>query len=399
MKTNLIIATVAAALAPAMLSAQPQMRPQMPEPEYNFTVMKELPITSVKNQNSSGTCWCFSAISFLESEVIRIKGIKDAAQYPDLSEMYVVSWSYKDRADKYVRLNGNLTFGAGSEADDVLDVIRDYGIVPQEAMPGKQKLPVHGELDAVTKAYAEAIAKKPNRGSLSENWKAGFDGIVDNFLGVPPTSFEVNGKTYTPASYRDELGIVPDDYVTITSFTHHPFYTKFAIEVCDNWRWDTAYNVPLDEMMQILKDAIEKGYTAAWGADVSERGFSRNGVAVLIDAAAAIPQTDYQRLTGDATPGQRPQVKSPEEIKATQEYRQKAFDEQSTTDDHGMHIYGIAKDQNGTTFYLVKNSWGETGKYKGIWYASENFVAGKTIDIVVHKDALSKDMKKKLGIK
>ena len=388
MKKNVIFAAIAAVLIPSAIFAQPRPQMPMPEPDYQFTVVKELPITSIKNQNSSGTCWCFSTISFLESEIIRMKGIKDAAQYPDLSEMFVISWSYKDRADKYVRLDGNLTFGGGSEADDVLDVIRDYGIVPQEAMPGKQALPVHGELDAVTKAYVEAIAKKPNRGSLSENWKGGFDGIVDNFLGVPPTTFEVGGKTYTPASYRDELGIVPDDYVTITSFTHHPFYTKFAIEVCDNWRWDTAYNVPIDEFMDILKTAVEKGYTVAWGTDVSERGFSRNGVAVLLDAVAAIPQTDQQRLVGNA-PGQgpRPEIKIPEELKPTQEYRQKAFD------------FGIAKDQNGTLYYMVKNSWGETGKYKGIWYASENFVAGKSIDIVVHKDALSKDIKKKLGIK
>ena len=402
MKKNLLIVALAAALIPSALIAQPQPRqqmPQAPQPEYKFTVVKENPITSVKNQNSSGTCWCFSTISFLESEIIRIKGIKDAAQYPDLSEMFVVGQSYKDRAEKFVRLNGQLNFGAGSEADDVLDVIRDYGIVPQEAMPGKQALPVHGELDAVTKAYVEAIAKKPNR-TLSENWKSGFDAVVDNFLGVPPTTFEVNGKTYTPASYRDELGIVPDDYVTITSFTHHPFYTKFAIEVSDNWRWDTAYNVPLDEFMQILKEAIEKGYTAAWGSDVSEAGFSRTGVARLVDTTPAIPQTDQQRLTGNGpAPGQRPVVEIPKEIVPTQEWRQKGFDEQTTTDDHGMHIFGMAKDQEGTLYYMVKNSWGESGNYKGIYYASENFVAGKSMDIVVHNDALSKDIKKKLGIK
>lgn len=400
MKKNLLIVALAAALIPSALFAQPrQQMPQAPQPEYKFTVVKENPITTVKNQNSSGTCWCFSAISFLESEIIRLKGIKDAAQYPDLSEMFVVSWSYKDRADKYVRLNGNLTFGAGSEADDVLDVIRDYGIVPQVAMPGKQALPIHGELDAVTKAYVEAIAKKPNR-TLSENWKGGFDAIVDNFLGVPPTTFEVNGKTYTPASYRDELGLNPDDYVTLTSFTHHPFYTEFAIEVCDNWRWDPAYNVPLDELMAVLKEAVEKGYTAAWGADVSEAGFSRTGVARLVETAAAIPQTDQQRLTGNGpVPGQRPVVEIPKEIVPTQEWRQKGFDEQTTTDDHGMHIFGIAKDQQGTLYYMVKNSWGESGNYKGIYYCSENFVAGKTIDIVLHKDALPKDLKKKLGIK
>ena len=188
--------------------------------------------------------------------------------------------------------------------------------------------------------------------------------------------------------------------MTLTSFTHHPFYTKFAIEVCDNWRWDTAYNVPIDEFMQVLKDAVEKGYTVAWGTDVSEAGFGRTGVARLIDAAAAIPQTDQQRLTGNGpAPGQRPTVQIPKEIVPTQEWRQKGFDEQTTTDDHGMHIFGIAKDQEGTLYYMVKNSWGESGNYKGIYYCTENFVAGKSIDIVVHKDALSKDMKKKLGIK
>ncbi len=400
MKKNILIAAVAAVLLPAAVSAQPQMRPQMPEPEYKFTVVKELPITSIKNQNSSGTCWCFSTISFLESEVIRIKGLKAPAQYPDLSEMFVISKSYKDRAEKYIRLDGNLTFGGGSEADDVLDVIRDYGIVPQEAMPGKQKLPIHGELDAVTKAYVEAIAKKPNRGGLSKEWKCGFDAMVDGFLGENPETFEYNGKTYTPASFRDELGIVPDDYVTITSFTHHPFYTKFAIEVCDNWRWDTAYNVPIGEFMDILKSAVEKGYTVAWGTDVSERGFTRNGIAVLVDATPGpAAGSDQARWVGGDAPGPRGPVAMPKEIVPTQEYRQEGFDNKSTTDDHGMHIYGIAKDQNGTTYYMVKTSWGETGKYKGIWYASENFVAGKSLDIVLHKDALSKDMKKKLGIK
>ena len=399
MRKSILIAAAAAVLIPSALLAQPQPRPQQPEANYEFTTIKENPITSIKNQNSSGTCWCFSTISFLESEVIRIKGIKDKAQYPDLSEMFVVSWSYKDRAEKYVRLDGALNFGAGSEADDVLDVIEEYGIVPQSAMPGKQALPVHGELDAVTKAYVEAIAKKPNRGTLSENWKAGFDGIVDNFLGVPPTSFEVDGKTYTPITYRDALGIVPSDYVTITSFTHHPFYTKFAIEVGDNWRWDEAYNVPIEEFMQILDDAVNKGYTAAWGSDVSERGFTRNGVAVLIDAAAPAAGSDQQRWVGGDANAKPAAPELPKEIVPDQAYRQKGFDEKSTTDDHGMHIFGIAKDQNGTKYYMVKNSWGETGKYKGIWYASENFVAGKSMDIMVHKDALSKEMKKKLGIK
>lgn len=398
MKTNVIIAAIAAVMIPSAVFAQ-QPRPQLPQADYQFTVIKENPITSIKNQASSSTCWCFSTLAYLESEIIRIKGIKDQASYPDLSEMFVVSQSYKDRADKYIRLDGDLRFGPGSEADDVLHVIEDYGIVPQSVMPGKQELPNHGEIDAVTKAYVETINKRSARG-VSKTWKAGFDAMVDTFFGTAPETFEVNGKTYTPASYRDELGIVPSDYVTLTSFTHHPFYKPFVLEIGDNWRGDPSYNVPLDEFMSVLKGAVEKGYTVAWGSDVSEVGFTRNGVGVLVDMKAiATTGSDQARWVGaDPAQAQKAPVEIPKEIVPTQEMRQEWFDNKTTTDDHGMQIYGIAKDQNGTLYYMVKNSWGESGKYKGIWYVSENFVAGKSMDIMVHKSALPKDLKKKLGI-
>jgi len=398
MKTNVIIAAIAAVMIPSAVFAQ-QPRPQLPQADYQFTVIKENPITSIKNQASSSTCWCFSTLAYLESEIIRIKGIKDQASYPDLSEMFVVSQSYKDRADKYIRLDGDLRFGPGSEADDVLHVIEDYGIVPQSVMPGKQELPSHGEIDAVTKAYVETINKRSVRG-VSKTWKAGFDALVDTFFGTAPETFEVNGKTYTPASYRDELGIVPSDYVTLTSFTHHPFYKPFVLEIGDNWRGDPSYNVPLDEFMSVLKGAVEKGYTVAWGSDVSEVGFTRNGIGVLVDAKAiATTGSDQARWVGaDPAQAQKASVEIPKEIVPTQEMRQEWFDNKTTTDDHGMQIYGIAKDQNGTLYYMVKNSWGESGKYKGIWYVSENFVAGKSMDIMVHKSALPKDLKKKLGI-
>ena len=398
MKTNVIIAAIAAVMIPSAVFAQ-QPRPQLPQADYQFTVIKENPITSIKNQASSSTCWCFSTLAYLESEIIRIKGIKDQASYPDLSEMFVVSQSYKDRADKYIRLDGDLRFGPGSEADDVLHVIEDYGIVPQSVMPGKQELPNHGEIDAVTKAYVETINKRSARG-VSKTWKAGFDALVDTFFGTAPDTFEVNGKTYTPASYRDELGIVPSDYVTLTSFTHHPFYKPFVLEIGDNWRGDPSYNVPLDEFMSVLKGAVEKGYTVAWGSDVSEVGFTRNGVGVLVDMKAIAPTgSDQARWVGaDPAQAQKAPVEIPKEIVPTQEMRQEWFDNKTTTDDHGMQIYGIAKDQNGTLYYMVKNSWGESGKYKGIWYVSENFVAGKSMDIMVHKSALPKDLKKKLGI-
>lgn len=392
-----ILLTSAILLAAASFASAQQAEKA---PELEFTTVKELPITPIKNQASSGTCWAFSTISFLESEAIRINNIKDPAKYPDFSEFFVVSHSYADRADKFVRLNGNLTFGAGSEADDVLHVVRDYGIASNESMTGMNygtPLPAQSEMDSVLKAYIQAVAKLPNR-TLTTAWMRGFQGILDAYLGEYPETFVVDGVEYTPASYRDALKINPDDYVTLTSFTHHPFYTKFAIEVCDNWRWDEAYNLPIDEFMQVLDNAIDKGFTAAWGTDCSESGFTRQGLGQLIDAAAAAaPGSDQERWVGKADA--KPLPASFKEIVPTQEYRQAEFDKQSTTDDHGMHIFGVAKDQFGRKFYMVKNSWGVTGKYEGIWYCSEAFVAGKSIDIVVHKDALPKDIAKKLGIK
>ena len=375
-------------------------RPEAPKaPEYQFTVVKENPITSIKNQNRSGTCWCFSALSFLESEAIRINKLSEA-DYPDFSEMFVVSHSYQDRADKYIRLDGNLTFGAGSECEDVLHIMKDYGLVPQSVMPGTNygtELPVHGEVDAAAKAYVGAIVKNPNR-TLSTAWKNGFKGIMDAYFGECPETFEYNGKTYTPASYRDSFKLNADDYVTLTSYTHHPFYTQFAIEVCDNWRSDRAYNVPLDEFMDALYYALEHGYTTTWGGDVSEAGFTRMGTGILLDTKAPVTTgSDQERWTGKAE--EKPAQAAPKELAVTQEFRQSEFDNKGTTDDHGMHAFGIAKDQFGNKYVMIKNSWGESGKYKGIWYLSDAFTRAKAIDFMVHKDGLPKELKKKLGIK
>lgn len=372
-------------------------------PDYRFTTDVENPITSVKNQHRSGTCWAFSTLGFVESEVIRINNIKDTTAYPDFSEMFVVYKSYLDRCDKFIRLDGNLTFAAGSEADDVLDVIRDYGLVPQEAFSGMNygtDLPVQGELDAALRGYITAIAKNPNR-KLTTAWKNGAEGILKAYLGEIPETFTVNGASYTPASYRDALKFNPDDYVSLTSYTHHPFYTEFAIEVCDNWRWDKAWNIPIDELMSILDEAVKNGYTAAWGADVSEAGFTRDGLAILVDSEKinkATSGSDQEHWVGKEEGKPKP-VDAPAEIVPDQEYRQKGFDAKTITDDHGMQIFGIAHDQFGTKYYLVKNSWGTNSKYKGIWYASENYVKAQTLDIVLHKDALPKTLKKKLGIK
>lgn len=395
------IALVAATLAAVASTAfgQPSNAPKPAEPDYQFTVVKENPITPVKNQFRSGTCWCFSTLAFLESEAIRIKGIKDPAAYPDFSEMFVVSHSYKDRAEKYVRVDGALGFSAGSEGGDVLHVAADYGLVPQAAMPGLQPLPVHGELDATAKAFVEAIVKNPNK-SLSPYWKTAFGALVDSYLGEVPQTFEHEGKTYTPQSYRDEMGIVPSDYVSLMSVTNVPFYTEAPLEVCDNWRWDTAWNVTIDELMDVLYSSVENGFTVAWGTDVSEKGFTRNGIGVLIDEKAATSGSDQERWVGkegEKKEEARPEL--PKELEVTQESRQLGYDNKATTDDHGMQIYGIATDQNGTKYFMVKNSWGEAGKYKGIWYCSDAFVRAKTMEITVHKDALPKELKKKLGIR
>lgn len=368
---------------------------------FQFTIVKENKITPVKNQASSGTCWSFSGLGFFESELLRM-----GKPEVDLSEMFVVSHSYSDKADKFVRTNGNINFAAGGSFHDVMYVLKNYGIVPEEQMNGLnygEENHRHGELDALTGSYVKTLIGNPNK-KLSTAWKAGFDGILDAYLGKLPTEFTVNGKKFTPVTYAQSLGLNMDDYVSLTSFTHHPFYTKFAIEIPDNWRWGESYNLPLDEFAKVFENAVDKGYTIAWGSDVSEKGFTRNGVAVNPELKKEnLPGSDQARWLNISQKEMEAKIlaaNGPQpEVKVTQELRQQGFDNYQTTDDHGMIIYGMAKDQNGGKYYLVKNSWGTDSKYKGIWYASESFVLHKTINIVVHKDAVPKDILKKLGIK
>ncbi len=368
---------------------------------FQFTIVKENKITPVKNQASSGTCWSFSGLGFFESELLRM-----GKPEVDLSEMFVVSHSYSDKADKFVRTNGNINFAAGGSFHDVMYVLKNYGIVPEEQMNGLnygEENHRHGELDALTGSYVKTLIGNPNK-KLSTAWKAGFDGILDAYLGKLPTEFTVNGKKFTPVTYAQSLGLNMDDYVSLTSFTHHPFYTKFAIEIPDNWRWGESYNLPLDEFAKVFENAVDKGYTIAWGSDVSEKGFTRNGVAVNPELKKEnLPGSDQARWLNISQKEMEAKIlaaNGPQpEVKVTQELRQQGFDNYQTTDDHGMVIYGMAKDQNGGKYYMVKNSWGTDSKYKGIWYASESFVLHKTINIVVHKDAVPKDILKKLGIK
>jgi len=382
---------IAAAALLVSLAAFAQGAPKAPE--YQFTTVKENPITSIKNQYRSGTCWCYSALSFVESEIMRQTGVET-----DLSEMFVVSRAYHDRAVKYVRMDGHIGFSAGSSFGDAFEVIRKYGIASQEAYPGMQygtELPVQMELDAVLLNYVKAIVSNPNK-ELSTAWLKGYDGVLQAYQGEWPALEQTK-------AYRDQLKINVEDFVNICSFQSEELYKPCIIEVCDNWRSGTAYNVTMDEMMDIMYRAIENGYTIAWGADVSEKGFTRDGLAIMpkpVEAKKPAAGSDQEHWVGKAE--EKPEeaaAELPEELTITDEMRQEAYDRKTTTDDHGMHIYGVATDQNGNKYFMVKNSWGETGKYNGIWYASDSFVRYKTLNFFVHKDALSKDMKKKLNIK
>jgi aminopeptidase C len=368
---------------------------------FLFTTIREIPITSIKNQFSSGTCWSFSGIGLIEAELLRMG--KDKF---DLSEMFVVHKNYSEKAQKYVRMHGTVNFACGGSFADVLDCIRDHGIVPNDLQPGLNygdTIHRHAELDNLLKAYVDVVIKNQGK-KLSTAWYQGFNGILDAYLGQCPEIFTYDGKNYTPKSFAQFLGIHPENYVSITSFEHHPFYTSFAIEVPDNWRWAESYNVPMDEMMQIIDNAIDNGYTVAWASDVSEQGFNRKGIAVIPDENAKEgPGSDQAHWLGLTQKERNEYFKNlsgpvPEK-KITQKMRQEGFENYETGDDHGMLIYGKAIDQNGSKYYMVKNSWGTTGTYKGIWYVSVPFVEYKTISVVMHKDALPKAIKDKLGIK
>ncbi len=372
---------------------------------FVFTTVKENPITSIKNQNRAGTCWCYSTMAFLEAELLRMgKG-----EY-DFSEMFIVHNTYLDRADKAVRTHGDASFSQGGSFYDVLYGMEHFGLVPEAEMrPGVMygdTLSNHTELSAVSDAVVAAIAKGRHSKLQSDAegnmlWKKAIESIHDIYLGERPESFTVNGKEYTPKSYYESTGLNADDYVSLTSYTHHPFYESFVLEIQDNWRWAQSYNLPIDELMEVFDNAIMNGYTIAWGSDVSESGFTRNGVAVMPDAEKA------QELSGSdmahwlkLSPAEKKLNEKPQPQKwCTQEERQLGYDNWETTDDHGMLIYGIAKDQAGNEYYMVKNSWGKSGKYEGIWYASKAFARYKTMNIVVHKDAVPKALRKKLGIK
>lgn len=397
-----LVMTVAALMVAFGLSAQVDNKTEEVKTPYQFTAVNDLSATSVKDQYSSGTCWSFAGIGFLESELLRMgKG-----EY-DLSEMWIARHAYHDKADKYVRLHGKGNFSQGGATHDVFNAVREYGIVPEEVYSGLQYGTAkheHSEVEAVLKGYMDAVVTNPN-GRLSTAWLDGVDGILDAYLGEVPETFIYNGKEYTPQSFAEELGLNMDDYVSITSFTHHPFYTQFAVEVPDNWAWGLSYNVPLEEMMEIIDNALLNGYSVEWAADVSEPGFQYSKGFAVIPAGTSSEASDlewakWETMSSNSRRAMIAKATEPiEEMEITQELRQEGYDNYETTDDHGMLITGIFTDQNGNTFYKVKNSWDVSNIYDGYFFASAPFVAYKTMNIVVHKNAIPKDIRKELGIK
>lgn len=395
----LALLAVVATGANAKGKKQPKVDPNKPV----FTIVKENPITSVKDQNRSGTCWAYSTLSYFESEILKSTG-----KTYDLCESFVANKDYMDRAVQVVRYHGDMQFAQGGSAYDVYYVLKNYGICPEDAMPFPgslygDSLNNFNEFFSLLEPYVEGIAT--NKASkISGQWKVGFQGILDAYLGKCPENFTYEGKNYTPKSFASSLGLNMDDYVTITSYTHHPFYSQFVVEVQDNWRNPASYNLPMDEMMQIIDNAVMNGYTVAWGGDVSEPGFTRDGLAYMIDAKKmqSLQGSDMARWLGLSAAKRRNLIDSlgcnVPEVQATQEMRQERFDNWELTDDHGMLIYGIAKDQNGKEYYMVKNSWGEAGKYKGTWYMTKTFIAANTMDYMVNKNAIPANIRKKMGI-
>ena len=398
MKKILTLALLAL-LATGANAAKPKKAARSNKPV--FTTIKENPITSIKDQNRSGTCWDYSTLSYFESEILKATG-----KTYDLCEAFVANKTYMDRAVQVVRLHGDCQFAQGGSAYDVLHVLKNQGICPEDAMPFPGSLygdslnnfnEFFGQLEPYVAGIAKSTANK-----ISSQWKVGLQGILDAYLGQCPEKFTYEGKEYTPKSFAASLGLNFDDYVTITSYSHHPYYTQYAVEVQDNWRNPLSWNLPMEDMARILENAVMNGYTVAWGGDVSEPGFTRKGLAYFVDTkkAEGLSGSDMARWL-KLSPAKRTNLidslgcKVPE-LEPTAEQRQQRFDNWELTDDHGMLIFGIAKDQHGKEYYMVKNSWGETGDYKGIWYMTKNYIVANTMDFMVNKNAIPADILQKM---
>lgn len=398
MTNKLIITLLAVAMTSGAWADDKVVNPD--STGFKFTDVKLVPTTSVKDQNKSGTCWCFAGTSFFEDEIMHNGG--DSL---DLSEMFTVRHCYLDKARRYLRMQGNTHFAAGGSVLDVPYVWDTYGAMPEELYAGLnygEAKHVHTELNNAILNYMKAIASGKR---ISTAWEQGLNGILDAYFGKVPETFTYKGKTYTPRTYAESLGLKGEDYVPLTSFTHHPYYKPFGLEVADNWLWGQYYNLPLDEFKAVVDNAIDNGYSVVWAADVSEKGFKwKNGYAILpkLKTEADMDGTELSRwvkLSDNDREAEQYNIKGPvAEQEVTPESRQEMFDRLETTDDHGMVIVGKAVDQKGNRYYKVKNSWDTNQVYDGYFYVSEPYFLAKTIDIYVNKKAVPKEIRKKLGI-
>ena len=396
----MVVALFGNANAQENLTLAPATLTNKKDSEYKFKVLKNLEATPVQNQQSTGTCWSFSTLSYFESELIRTGKGKHA-----LSEMYIVRKAYEEKAEIYMRMHGLHNFGPGGAFHDIPYVISRHGIVPESVYKGLEygsDKHDHSELEAMITAALNAIKDAPQK-SLTPSWKKAISGILDAYFGPVPAEFTHDGKKHSAKSYAQSLGLNMDDYVALTSYTHHPFYKPFVIEIPDNWAFGQCYNLPLDELMDVMEKSLINGYTFAWGADVSEDGFAyRQGLALVPkDPSTIVKAGKDNKHFSDAGAEKKANcfMQPTEELWVTQDERQKAFDNFQTTDDHGMHVTGIVQDQTGKKFFIVKNSWGtDNNECDGYFYASFPYARYKTMNIYIHKDGILKDVRKKLGI-
>ncbi|MBR3454424.1 MAG: aminopeptidase [Bacteroidaceae bacterium] len=341
--------------------------PMAAQQTKQFKILKQLPITAVKDQNRSGTCWAYATLGYFESEILRRTG-----KTYDLCEMFVVNKDYMDCATHYVRMHGYSQISEGGSCDDVLEVIRQHGICPEDAMPAPGSLTGDSlanfkvffpELERTVRSIVKEGAKEP-----TPLWKDNVQALIEMYVGRCPETFTYDGKSYTPRSFADQLGLDFDDYVSLTSFTHHPLNKWFIIEAPYKWRLKPSYNIPIDQLMEVLDQALDAGYTVAWGGDVSG-DFTRTGLAML-----------------------------PDGVVPNQQMRQEQFDDWRFTYDHVMLIYGKAVDEQGKPYYLVKNSWGKSGDYQGIWYMSRDYMTLNTTYLFLNKNALPRNLQEALKV-
>jgi bleomycin hydrolase len=397
MKRILLLATILVVFSLSQFNVIAQT-----ETGYLFEVTKEIKTSPVKDQQRTGTCWSYATTSFLETELLRL-GKPETI----LSPMFFVKYSYMNKVNRYVRFQGTNNFGQGGQAHNVMDVISQIGMIPEAVFDGKnydEEMHVHSEFESVLKGMVEAIIKNRNR-KLSSAWQPATLAVIDAYMGSTPENFNYNGKTYSPSSFAQELGINPNDYIEITSYTHHPFYEQIVLEIPDNWAHKPYYNLPIDELMEVINNAIEKGFSICWDGDVSEKGFVHSkGLAVLpivkVDEMKDSEQAKWADVPKNKLLDEIYSFKSiVPEIQIYQEMRQETFNNYLTTDDHLMHIVGTSKDQDGNLYYITKNSWGTSNVYQGFLHMSEQYVRMKTVAIMVHKDALPKAIARKLGVK